>query len=161
MDTEEFNTELIVNIKPHGTVEPIIHYGIGSYTNTVRLDKEHDIVLSIDLKRGNHTFFIEFNNKTNDTPDMAVEIVNVSFEGMTFDRFKWSSYYYPNYPEPWASQQIEPLPKFYNSATYLGWNGRWELNFSVPIFTWIHHLESLGWLYIIDQETGLLKNSKN
>ena len=31
--------------------------------------------------------------------------------------------------------------------TYLGWNGRWVLEFETPVFTWIHRLEDLGWLY--------------
>lgn len=71
---------------------------------------------------------------------------NPFFEGMSLDRFKWAGVYFPVYPEPWASTQID-LPKFHKSATYLGWNGQWELEFSVPIFTWIHKLENLGWIY--------------
>ena len=99
------------------------------------------------MSRPKPTVILEFANKTNNTADMAVEIVAVAIEGMTLDRFKWSSRYYPVYPEPWASEQTDPLPEFHPSATYLGWNGRWELEFATPIFTWIHRLENLGWIY--------------
>lgn len=101
----------------------------------------------LDLDQGPQVLFIEMYNKTNDTPDMALEIESVTFEGMTLDRFKWNSKYYPNYPEPWASEQSEQLAECHSSATYLGWNGRWELHFDSPIFTWIHKLENLGWIY--------------
>ena len=77
---------------------------------------------------------------------MAVEIESVTVEGITVDRFKWAGIYTPNYPEPWASTQTNLQPTL-QSATYLGWNGRWELPFSVPIFTWIHQTENLGWIY--------------
>lgn len=43
--------------------------------------------------------------------------------------------------------QTETLPKFQTNATYLGWNGLWVLEFELPIFTWIHKLENLGWIY--------------
>jgi hypothetical protein len=39
----------------------------------------------------------------------------------------------------------------------MGWNGRWELNFRVPIFTWIHQLENLGWIYAPDPDSNGIK----
>lgn len=142
------NVNFSVNVKPHGLVSPIITYGIdNTIINQIILDEATVINVDTDLSNGSHIFFIEFKNKTNDTPDMAVEIESVTFEGFTLDRFKWSNRYYPDYPEPWASQQTEPLPEYQKSATYLGWNGSWKLEFDMPVFTWIHKLENLGWIY--------------
>jgi len=31
-------------------------------------------------------------------------------------------------------------------ANYLGWDGRWFLDFSTPIYRWIHQRLDLGWL---------------
>jgi hypothetical protein len=145
----KYNTEFSIRLKPHGTIKPIIAYGFKNSDefNLLELTDSIKLDFNINLSEGPAIFYIRFENKTNDTPDMAVEIESVTFEGMTLDRFKWSNKYYPNYPEPWASEQIDPLPKFYQSATYLGWNGCWELEFEVPIFTWIHRLENLGWIY--------------
>ena len=142
----KYNTEFSVGIIPYG--DPRINYGLDGKTTIAGLELSVPRVLtfSVDLAPGSHTMFIDFYNKTNDTPDTAVEIDYVEFEGMRFDRFKWNTRYFPIYPEPWASTQSN-LPQFQESATYLGWNGRWELYFDAPIFTWIHKLENLGWIY--------------
>lgn len=93
---------------------------------------------------------VELLNKTDaDTVnglDKAVIIESVSFFGISDPKFAWAGIYKPNYPEPWASQQtdLKPLLK---SHTYLGWNGKWTLTFDVPVFTWIHRVQNLGWIY--------------
>ena len=145
----KYNVEFSIQLKPHGSTNPIITYGFKHLdeVNTLTLIDTTTLSFEIDLPKGPIFFYINFDNKTNETADMAVEIESVTFEGMTLDRFKWSNKYYPDYPEPWASEQSEPLPKVRQSATYLGWNGRWELEFETPVFTWIHRLENLGWIY--------------
>jgi len=143
----KYNTQFNIHLRPHGKQAPIICCGVNNQTNMLILSDDVQLSFDIDLPNGSNKFILEFANKTNDTLDMAVEIVAVTFEGMTLDRFKWSSRYYPVYPEPWASEQTDALPEFHSSATYLGWNGRWELEFETPIFTWIHRLENLGWIY--------------
>lgn len=48
--------------------------------------------------------------------------------------------YYPNYPEPWHSQQKEQnnnLPEFYDGALCWGWNGVWKLEYTTPFYTWL------------------------
>jgi len=142
-----YNTRFSIHLRPHGATAPQIRCGVNDLDNPVQvLDREITLEYDVDLPVGQHRFILEFANKTDSTPDMAVEIVAVDFEGMTLDRFRWAGVYFPNYPEPWASEQ-EDLPNSHPSATYLGWNGQWELEFSVPIFTWIHRLEHLGWIY--------------
>ena len=141
MDTK-FSIELI----PHGS--PIITYGLDQAVGkTLELTVPVKLEFDVDVAQGTHKFFLEFRNKTNHTPEMAIEIQQVSFEDIATDRMKWAGLYYPDYPEPWASQQTAPLESVIKSSTFLGWNGRWELEFSVPIFTWIHKLENLGWIY--------------
>jgi len=147
MDTKKFNSDFSIKLKPHG--KPQINYGINdlSINNGLEIYEPMELKFNLDLCKDSYILFVDFYNKTNEDSDMALEIESVTFEGLTLDRFKWNSKYFPNYPEPWASQQSEPLPKFQQSATYMGWNGRWELYFDVPIFPWIHKLENLGWLY--------------
>lgn len=143
----KFSTLIELRLKGHGHKLPVVTYGIDNITigsievldTQIRFNQEFDL--------GSHTIFLEFNNKTNDHPDMAVEIIEVKYEEFDLDRFKWANKYYPNYPEPWASEQTLPLPLFQESATYLGWNGRIEFEFQIPIYTWIHKLENLGWIY--------------
>ena len=149
MDTQ-FNLELSLTIKPRWwRAKPIITYGFDSkLVDTVQITDISTLKFSISVPTGPHCVWIEFKNKDyrdcvlDQNLDMAVEIVSVTFEGMTLDRFKWAGNYYPDYPADYPDKQ-----SVIKSATYLGWNGRWELPFTTPIFTWIHQLENLGWLY--------------
>lgn len=100
------------------------------------------------------TVSVEFLNKRDtDTvglKDKAVVIKSVSFNNIGSDRLLWQGRYHPRYPEPWASQQRsagQDLPEYISAHTYLGWNGIWILDFDIPVFTWIHQIEDLGWIY--------------
>lgn len=120
-----------------------------------KLDKQY--VLSIDktFSTVDHSLWIELKYKTarntTSSKDQAVIIKSLSFENIESDRFVWHANYIPQYPEPWASEQkaqsiiLEPVIQ---NTRYLGWNGIWKLDFQLPIFTWIHRLENLGWLYV-------------
>jgi len=141
----KYNTRFAVTLR--GAGRPEITYGIDNeICNTIFIDDEVTLHFSLDLSTTTHRLFVEFANKTNDTPDMMVVIDSVSVEGITTDRLKWSGTYTPNYPQPWADAQSS-LDQILPSATHLGWNGRWELAFTVPIFTWLHQKEHLGWIY--------------
>lgn len=129
--------------------KPEITYGINDLTiNTILITNRTTLRMTFPLTPGEHKFWFTFNNKDyadsqlENGHDMAVEIESVSFENITLDRFKWAGIYYPEYPAEYPDK--DPVIK---SATYLGWNGRWELPFTTPIFTWIHQIENLGWLY--------------
>ena len=80
-------------------------------------------------------------DKSDLDPDTAVEIVSVSFFGITDPRFAWAGVYTPDYPSLWTG------PKELPGQTYLGWNGSWQLEFSVPVYSWMHQKLNLGWLY--------------
>jgi len=140
----QYNTKFSVGIIPHGA--PKIGYGLNGVAINTGLEISVPMSLNfcLDLEPKPHTLFIDFYNKPDLDPDMAVEIEYVEFEGMRLDRFRWNSRYYPRYPANWDSANS---PEFYDSSTYMGWNGRWELYFETPIFTWIHRLENLGWIY--------------
>lgn len=144
MDTN-YNTRFAVTLT--GIGRPKISYGIDDQVcNTISIDTNVILHFSLDLTATTHKFFFEFANKTNATPDMMVVVDSVAVEGITTDRLKWSGIYTPNYPKPWADAQSNLAPTL-PGATHLGWNGRWELAFGVPIFTWLHQKEHLGWIY--------------
>jgi hypothetical protein len=150
VDTNNFYTTLSVILHPICWRKiPEISYGIDEQLiNTIPISITCTLTLNLPLTAGSHKFWISYNNKDYDdcvpdkNLDMAVEIKSVTIEGMTLDRFRWAGNYYPNYPEDYPDKR--PVIA---SASYLGWNGRWELPFTTPVFTWIHKLENLGWLY--------------
>lgn len=90
---------------------------------------------------------VVFMNKPELDQDMAVVIDQVEFFGIADSKFVWAGVYTPKYPEPWHSQQPVKPPAELSQQTYMGWNGRWRLDFTVPVFTWIHQTLNLGWTY--------------
>ena len=108
------------------------------------------------LPAGEQSLSLTFTNKRDsdtDTAtgaDKAVIIDSITLNDISSPKFVWEGVYCPVYPEPWASEQaaagntLEPLLKSHN---YLGWNGKWTLTFTTPVFTWVHNLENLGWIY--------------
>jgi hypothetical protein len=90
---------------------------------------------------------VVFMNKPDLDHDMAVVIDQVEFFGITDPKFVWAGVYSPKYPEPWHSQQPVTPPAKLPQQTYMGWNGCWRLDFTVPVFTWMHQTLNLGWIY--------------
>jgi len=103
----------------------------------------------LELEFDAHIGWLEvvFMNKPSDDPEMAVIIDRVEFFGISDPKFVWAGIYTPEYPEPWYSQQEQKPPVTIPQQNYLGWNGKWRLDFSVPVFTWMHKTLNLGWVY--------------
>lgn len=144
------DTVFDITIKPHWwQTVPEISYGVNDdVINTIAVGNRTTLRILYPFTAGRHKIWLSYNNKNysecvmDKNLDMAVEIESVAIEGMILDRFRWAGRYRPDYPADYPDKK--PVIE---SATYLGWNGRWELPFTTPIFTWIHRLENLGWLY--------------
>jgi len=89
---------------------------------------------------------VELVDKKDHDPTTAVIVRDVRINGIASPKFAWAGVYYPIYPEPWASTQQNLAAKL-PGQTYLGWNGRWELDITVPAFVWIHRTLGLGWVF--------------
>jgi ribosomal protein L25 (general stress protein Ctc) len=148
----QYNTSIQITVEPiYWNTVPAIAYGYNNHRlKTVKLDSEQILDFSHNFEMEKNFIWIDFFNKSMQDStrnnDMAVKIKKITIEGMSLYRFIWTAEYFPKYPKEWAVNQIN-LSERIQSADYLGWNGRWKLNFTVPIFTWIHRLENLGWLY--------------
>lgn len=143
MATEHL-VQMCVKLKPVG--QPWVKVSVNGITEARQLTTVDDFVFEFTASN-NLSLVVEHYNKDAADAVTAVEIVSVSFFGIQDPRFAWTGTYTPVYPEPWASEQLTPLPSTITPQTYLGWNGSWELEFSVPVFTWIHRTQALGWLY--------------
>lgn len=105
---------------------------------------------------GCQTLSIHLLNKTDDDTipdqglDKAVIIRAITFFGISDQRFIWRGRYRPCYPEPWAGQQRalgRPPDPVLTNTDRLSWNGEWTLEFDLPVFTWMHQVQDLGWIY--------------
>lgn len=126
---------------------PQIKVGIPGNIKTLYLDKPTTFNFEY-IAENNSSLIVEFLNKTVDDTnleknlDKAVIIEDISFFGISDTKFIWAGIYTPIYPEHLTNQ-----PKTLTNVTYLGFNGQWKLDFTVPVFTWIHQIQNLGWVY--------------
>ena len=131
---------------------PEINIGINNDIQQIILSKDQTFHYEFAADNTS-TLTIELLNKTDaDTIpdkglDKAVIIESISFFGISDPKFVWSGEYRPEYPEPWYSKQATKPEPLLKSHTYLSWNGKWTLTIDLPVFTWIHKTQDLGWIY--------------
>lgn len=139
-------TKVAVTLTPKlGKVPPEVFISVPGKVVSETLTTTKRIELEFDAPVG--WLEIVFMNKPSDDADMAVIVDKIEFFGISDPKFVWSGVYTPTYPEPWYSQQVEKPPEHLPQQNYLGWNGKWRLDFSVPVFTWMHQTLNLGWVY--------------
>ena len=150
-----FDTRIQITVAPKFHQDPPrIRWSLDDETHDVLLTEPLTITVDQPLTAGPHKIQIEFYNKStadSQAPvDKAVRIQSVQVEGLSTTKLSQGTYY-PEFPEPWASeQQAQGIDLFetYRTSTYLGWNGRWVFEFSCPIYQWIHRTENLGFSYV-------------
>jgi hypothetical protein len=145
--TIQYPVKLSVVLNPVYHSEPIlVNIGIDDNITTVNLQDTATINFEF-ATTGSCTLMVELPDKQDQE---AVIVESVSFFGIEDPKFAWAGVYEPKYPEPWASQQQSQgvvLKQQLVAHTYLGWPGKWQLTFTVPVFTWIHKTQDLGWIY--------------
>ena len=136
--------KLSVTLRP--VDHPNIRVGVNGDLLTVVLDKTQTMDFEFRSDK-DCQLTVELVDKKDQE---AVVVESVSFFGLQDPRFAWAGVYEPRYPEPWATQQQDQgvvLKQHLSPHTYLGWPGKWTLTFDVPVFTWIHRVQNLGWIY--------------
>lgn len=157
MDTK-FNLEVSIELEPaYSQAPPEISVTVANCCIfDGSLTEARIFSYSVDLVPDEYKISVSFYNKTNkDTNleskiDKAVIIKSITLNKISDPKFIWEGVYTPIYPEPWATEQKllgNKLPTTIKNSTYLGWNGCWTLTVDIPIFTWIHRLKNLGWIY--------------
>ena len=136
--------KLLVAVTPVG--EPWVRVTAPGFDQHQRLLRPMVFDIKFITSNPQATLTIEHCCKSADDATTAVIVDSVSFFGIQDPRFVWAGIYRPDYPEPWASEQTN-LASELTAHPYLGWNGCWSLTFGVPVFTWIHQTQNLGWIY--------------
>jgi hypothetical protein len=139
-----YNTLVEITLEPIGT--PDVKIQVGEQVVHAQLDTVFTFKFDKALAAGPLKITVEMLNKSDTDGTTAVIIKDVVLNSITDQKIAWSGVYYPKYPERWASTQSN-LKQSIVAATYLGWNGVWELDTTVPVFTWIHQTRGLGWIF--------------
>jgi hypothetical protein len=142
----DFPVKLVVTLTPVLTkIPPWILISVPGQIRRVELWETQRIELEFTASSG--WLEVVFYNKPDTDNTMAVVVDKIEFFGISDSKFVWTGVYTPVYPEPWYSQQVpKPLAQL-PRQNYLGWNGTWRLDFTVPVFSWIHQIQNLGWVY--------------
>ena len=136
--------KLSVTLRP--VDQPNVKVGVNGDILTVVLDKTQTMDFEFTSDK-DCQLTVELVDKKDHE---AVVVESVSFFGIKDTKFAWAGVYEPQYPEPWATQQHDlgvVLKQHLSPHTYLSWPGKWTLTFDVPVFTWIHRVQNLGWIY--------------
>jgi hypothetical protein len=139
-----YNTLVEITLEPIGT--PEVKIQLGEQTVHIHLGTVSTFTFDKELAAGPLSITVEMLNKSDTDSTTAVIVKDVALNGIVDQKITWSGVYYPNYPTQWASTQPNLKPSIV-AATYLGWNGVWKLDITVPVFTWIHQTRGLGWIF--------------
>jgi hypothetical protein len=135
----EYPVKMKVTLEPVG--KPWVIVDASGHGQLQQLVTTTDFSFNLRLVDKGYLKIEHFEKEDHDL-DTAVIIKKISFFGISDPKFIWSGTYYPDYPDHYPNK-TSPLP----GHGYLGWNGVYELKFTVPVFTWIHQTQSMGWIY--------------
>jgi hypothetical protein len=136
----EYPVKMRVTLEPVG--RPWVSVDAGGQKQVQQLDKTTDFDIEFVSKSDQCCLKVEHFKKDDNDSSTAVIVKEISFFGISDLKFIWAGIYYPDYPTHYPDK-VSPL----DGQGYLGWNGVYQLEFSVPVFTWMHNTLDLGWIY--------------
>jgi hypothetical protein len=135
----EYQVKMCVTLEPVGNPWAIID--VNGQGQLQQLITKTDFSFNFNTTDSGYLTIEHFKKQDND-PVTAVIVKEISFFGISDPKFIWAGVYHPDYPAHYPNK-ISSLP----GQGYLGWNGVYRLDFSVPVFTWIHKIKNFGWIY--------------
>ncbi len=123
------NDKLIETVKFEASDKPV------SITFACELADANDII----IHRYGKTIFDTIVKDGNIISDQTLSINNIIVNRIPLEKLLYLGVFYPDYPEPWHTEQKELGIELPTSMTYhnkLFHNGRWILNFEMPIHVW-------------------------
>lgn len=137
--TTEYLVKLKLTLAP--VQQPWIMIKVGEHRVTQQLTVQTDFEFEFTAK-DQAVLTVEHYGKSDQDAVTAVAIQRIEFYGISDPRFIWAGKYYPHYP----AHCLDQTPCL-TGQDYLAWNGVYELTFQVPVFTWMHQVQGLGWIY--------------
>lgn len=131
------DTRISIRLKPVGL--PKCKITVGDYQRDFILDQDTWIDLIVS---SSGQLKIEHHGKDDNDPTTAIIVEEIKFNELSDPKFIYQGVYHPRYPKHLIGNDIV-LPH----KNYLSWNGVWILDFTLPIYTWIHKTLNFGWIY--------------
>lgn len=143
MKTETFQFEILVHAD-YNFIAPVLEVAVDD--NMIFHDKlkiQHTTIISTQtLELGKtHVIKIKRSGKNSKCPEQTCGVLEVKIDNISIrDLVYHTSLYYPEYPEPWASEQTQQgidLEYPVLGETVFGHNGIWEFSFSSPFYKFL------------------------
>ena len=135
-----YPVDIEILLKPVG--QPKCTISIDDQRQDITIEQETWVKLFYQ-GHGTARLSIEHYGKSDSDPSTALIIEQIKFNEIISPRFVYRGIYTPNYPKHLLDSNAGPTLQ----QNYLSWNGVWTLDFTLPIYTWIHKVEDLGWIY--------------
>ena len=130
---KSYQVKVSVLLEPVGS--PMVNVSCGGQSKTLRLFTTASWVdFEFTQTVGDAQLIVEMFNKEPNDSTTAVIVKSVKLNGIEHIQHTFKGIYYPIDKDPVQD-------------TYIAWNGQWILNFSVPVYTWMHQVQGLGWIY--------------
>jgi hypothetical protein len=143
MKTETLQFEIVLHAD-YKFLAPVVEIAVNE--NVIfnsKLKIQHTTITSTQsLKLGKtHSLKIKRSGKNADCPEQTCKVIDIKIDNISVrDLVYHTSLYYPEYPEPWATEQKESgieleYPVF--GETIFGHNGVWCFEFSSPFYQYL------------------------
>lgn len=114
---------------------PQVKVTCGNETKNLKLSNGPQwIKFEFNQENGPSRLTVELLDKQSNDPITAVIVKKIKLNDIEHIQNTYQGMYYPDSKDP-------------RRDTYIAWNGIWILEFSVPVYTWMHHAQGLGWIY--------------
>lgn len=107
--------------------------------NKTEVAESYTAKFTINTAEENNIFKIVRTNHDQVTNQM-LKLQQMFVDEINVNRILTEGKYFPTYPEPWATEQIQngiELPIFYRGSVDWGWNGEFHLEYTLPFYTWL------------------------
>lgn len=104
------------------------------------IDDNQMLEFEIDLEKDKSYKLIIDRSNHDEKNAQSLSIKNFKVDDIDLNKLLDKMWFYPKYPELWHKQQIESgnhWPAKQKGWRSWGFNGRWEMDFESPFYTWL------------------------
>ena len=109
----------------------------------MKSEQQYNLIINRSGKGRNQTII---NEKGDILKDQLLHIKSINIDEIDIGALVFDGVYTPTYPEPWYSDEVaagrKPKETVGNgedgsACMFMGWEGRYELKFSTPLYEWL------------------------
>lgn len=127
-----FIVRIAILLEPVGTPDVVIR--CGSKKVEIKLSTSKWFYFEYTKEEGPDQLTVEHRNRLPSDGVTAVVVKAITLNDITHMQNTYQGIFYP----------VDKEPK---RTDYVDFNGIWILEFTIPVFTWMHQTQGLGWIY--------------